>query len=749
MFNLIRKFIFSIFLILFCITVAAGVNNSDRPHIGLVLSGGGAKGLAHIGVLKVIEKAGLPIDIVAGTSIGGIVGGLYACGYTASDLEKMALTQNWMYLLTDQFQRKNLSVKEKEDYDKYMISFPVQDWKIKLPSGFGAGQNVSQLLSKMALPVAYIDDFQQLPRPFVCIATDIVTGDEVVLDHGYLPDAIRASMAIPTFFTPVEIEGHLLVDGGLVNNFPVDRVIERGADIVIGVNLGTKEYTKDELKNMATVLEQAIFFQSKDRKNNSNELCNILISPDVFPYNAGSFTNAAELIKIGEESAMQQFDELKALADSLRNIYQFNSIPKVKTVDSIKIESLQFEGLNNVPASVLRSRLRLNVPGKIAVTDMNEAIERAYGTQFFEKITYKLQKGKNAEILIIRVIEKSNDLLRFSARYDSQYKTQLLLNLTLRNKLIKGSKFIVDFHLGDSPRFLAEYRINTGWRYPEALQILNRKNLGWFPDLGILFDSRTYDVYRYNNSDIVATYRYSYLTSSFFASTTITNALYFETGARYEITHLSAVVSTEEQKVSHDFFKFYGLLKQDTYNNYSFPNRGSLVIASIESIVDPGSKIYHYKPIFRWLLKAEKTVSAGDKLIFIPRINTGMVYGDSIPNDQFLYIGGSYKFNDDRGNAFQFHGLRFMQEYAEAAMVVGLKVQYQLVKDHYIMLEGNAGRAASRWEDIFMDEENKILTGQGIGYGYNSLIGPIEVGVYTSEISNWKWIVFFSLGYWF
>jgi len=174
-----------------------------------------------------------------------------------------------------------------------------------------------------------------------------------------------------------------------------------------------------------------------------------------------------------------------------------------------------------------------------------------------------------------------------------------------------------------------------------------------------------------------------------------------------------------------------------------------LVIASFESLIDPGSKIYHYKPVFRWVLKAETAIPAGHKLTFLPRINTGMVYGDSIPPDQFLYIGGSYRYIDDRGVFFRFHGLRFMQQYAEAALVVGMKAQLQFVKDHFIFLEGNVGKTSSKWEDFLVYDTKYMLTGEGVGYGYNSIIGPIEVGFYTSEVNNWKWLVFFNLGYWF
>jgi NTE family protein len=705
---------------------------------------------AHIGVLKVLEKAGLQVDIIGGTSIGSIVGGLYASGYSAAQLEHMVLNQDWVYLLTDKLDRNNLSVKEKEDYDKYLISFPFQDWKVKLPSGLGSGQNISLLLSQLLLPVDSISDFSKLPIPFLCVATNIVTAEEVILEHGYLPDAIRASMAIPTIFTPVEIDGQLLVDGGLLNNFPVDRVIENGADFIVGVNLGVKDYTKEELNNLATVLEQAFFFQGYNHNNCNKTLCNILIQPDIPPNSAASFSNTAQLIRAGEEAAMLHFDELKALADSINLLRKNKYVQKIVQVDSIYIESMKFEGLENVPASFVRGKLRLNIPGKISVKDLNIAIERAYGTQFFDKITYKLLPGHGpSEIIIIRVVEKTDDLLRFSARYDSQFKTQLLLNATLRNKIIKGSKLGVDLLLGESPRFKAEYRINTGWQYPEALQILKRNNLGWWPDLGFQFDSRTYEFYYYNQDMLTSTYKYSYFTSSLFASTSITNALYFEIGGSYDVTHFNAILSSTKQKFNHDFFKFYGLIKQDTYNNYNFPTKGSLVTANIESVYDPGSKVYHYKPVLRWIIKAETAFPTGKKLTFIPRLNTGMVYGDSIPVDYNIYVGGSYKFGDNQENAFQFHGLKFMQKSANAAIVAGLKIQYQIFKDHFIKIEGNLGNIANRWEELFINKDLKLLTGIGIGYGYYSFIGPIELGVYTNSFANGQVVSFFNLGFWF
>ncbi|MFO7657642.1 MAG: patatin-like phospholipase family protein, partial [Bacteroidales bacterium] len=296
---------------------------TERPKIGLVLSGGAAKGIAHIGVLKVLEQAGIQVDFIGGTSMGSIVGGLYALGYNAGELENIALYQNWNYLLSEDVLLNSISIEEKKETKKYFLSLPADGFRIKLPGGLISGQNVSLLLSGLIWPYHNVSDFSKLPVPFLCIATDIVKGRQVVLNSGYLPDALRASMAIPTIFTPVEIDGNLLVDGGMVNNFPVKEVKEMGADIIIGVDCGFKAFKKEEINSLYSVIEQSLYILSTQKNENENkkELCNILIEPEFKESNAMNFSNAKELIRIGEEAALKQFDEIKKLADSLNRVF--------------------------------------------------------------------------------------------------------------------------------------------------------------------------------------------------------------------------------------------------------------------------------------------------------------------------------------------------------------------------------------------------------------------------------------------
>ena len=720
---------------------------AEPPTIGLVLSGGGAKGIAHIGVIKVLEEAGIPIDYIGGTSMGSIVGGLYAIGYNIETIEAMAHAQDWEFLLTDKLRRPNLSVIEKEEYDKYLLSFPVEKFRVKLPSGLATGQNVALLLSHMAVPVSHINDFHNFHRPFICTATDIVTGEEVVLDHGYLPDAIRASMAIPTVFTPVEIDGRLLVDGGLVNNFPVERVIEMGADIIIGVNLGLKDYNKDELQNLATILEQSLFFQNKARNKFNRELCDYLITPKVNEsYAATSFTDIDAMIKMGEDAARQILPQLIRLADSINQLRVPTEAFHLKQVDSIYISSVEYTGLNNVSRTFIEGKLKISPPCWVGVSELENGIERALGTQFFNNITYKLEKESLfASRLIIRVDEKTNDLFRLGARFDSQLKTQLLLNVTLRNKLIKGSKSILDIHLGSFPQIVFEYRLNTGWKPPRKETILKNGVWGLLPDVGFRFDSRRLEVSMFDSTDLTSTFNYSYQKMMLFASNNINNGLYAETGASIDFSNYRSLVSIRPETSRNEFGRVYALLKADTYNKRAYPNKGSLGIITGEMAWALNDDANINTAIYRWIVKYEKAIPITKELTLFPRINAGMAYGDSIPTEYTIFQGNGTTFKGTPDGYFQFNGLKYWEVSSNAAINLGLTFQYNILQNHFLTFEFTAG-TYGRYIETAITNTSHYLTSMGLSYGYNSVIGPIEIGFFGST-QNDDWTTNVNIGF--
>ncbi|HQO41127.1 MAG TPA: patatin-like phospholipase family protein, partial [Spirochaetota bacterium] len=344
-----------------------------RPRIGLVLSGGGARGLAHVGVIKVLEEYGIHVDYIVGTSMGSLVGGLYASGYDAVELEKTALSIDWGRYLDDRVSRRELSYDEKQDDGRFIISLPVKKGEGPKLQGIIEGIKLHAFLNRLLFHVRGTADFNELPVPFACVATDIYTGRAVILNKGHLPTALRASMAIPSIFTPVEIDGRFLVDGGLVLNFPVSVAKEMGADIIIGVDVGTPLYKEGDSLSIPEIIDQISSFRGAESTENQRRLCDILITPELEGFNSSDFDKTPELIAQGEKAARLHAEELKALAEQQNAYREEPKIIKVdKTPDKIFIKKIRFEGLKNVSKQMIKNRLQLEVPSYVTIDDIEK-----------------------------------------------------------------------------------------------------------------------------------------------------------------------------------------------------------------------------------------------------------------------------------------------------------------------------------------------------------------------------------------
>ena len=265
-----------------------------NPRVGLVLSGGGAKGLAHIGVLKTLDSLGVRIDYVAGTSMGAVMGGLYATGYTGKQIDSIISATDFDLLITDDVPRKSRTFYERKNAEKYALTLPFNNFKIQLPSSISRGQNVFNLLSKLTLDVSGVEDFSKLPIPFYCIATDMLTGKEVVLDRGNLAQAISASSALPTLYQPVRLDNKLLMDGGIVNNYPILGLESKDLDIIIGVDVQDDLLTINKLESVSNILIQISNFRVAKEMVGKSKLTDIYIKPEVSEYSLVSFKEGAE-----------------------------------------------------------------------------------------------------------------------------------------------------------------------------------------------------------------------------------------------------------------------------------------------------------------------------------------------------------------------------------------------------------------------------------------------------------------------
>ena len=377
--------------------------DQGRPKIGLALSGGGARGSAHIGVIKALEELNVPIDYIAGTSMGAIIGGIYAAGYNADELEQILVEMNWSAAISDSLPRREQTMRKKALDSEFLIPFRVGFNKggIQLPLGVVEGQHLDQVFHRILLPAQGISDFDQLPIPFRAVATDLVTGREIVLSGGSLPDSLRASMSVPGVFAPVKIDGRMLVDGGMSNNLPVNVVRDMGADIVIAVDISSPLLTEEQLTSVIKVTEQLTGFLT--RRNTLQQIAtlkqgDILLIPDLEGVSAAAFDQAGEISKRGLEAAMASREELVALAQpQVREQEQERTSPLAQSQQSYIV---QFVNINNgsvLNDEIIRSRLDLTIGQPLDITSLEKSVDRVYGLDVFEAVTYNLVRNEEGE----------------------------------------------------------------------------------------------------------------------------------------------------------------------------------------------------------------------------------------------------------------------------------------------------------------------------------------------------------------
>lgn len=368
----------------------------DRPKIGLALSGGGARGGAHVGVLSALEEQGIPIDYIAGTSMGAIIGGLYASGYNAREIEQVLIDTDWSSALSDNPARADQTMRKKLLDSQFLIPYRVgfNNGKLELPLGAIDGQHLDQIFQALFLPVVGITDFNKLPIPFRAVATDLVNGQAVVLSRGSLADSVRASMSVPGVFAPVRIGPHLLVDGGMANNLPVDVVREMGADIVIAVDISSPLLTEKQLTSVLSVTEQLTNFLT--RRNADQQIAtlgpdDILVVPELGDFGSANFDGAAEIIPLGYEAMTLQNESLLRLAiPPDQDPTPF--IPKVAS-DYI-VEFVRIENGSVLNDAIIRSRLEVELGEPLDLASLNKSVDKVYSLDVFESVTYNMETNE-------------------------------------------------------------------------------------------------------------------------------------------------------------------------------------------------------------------------------------------------------------------------------------------------------------------------------------------------------------------
>ncbi len=365
-------------------------NSSAQLKIGLALSGGGARGGAHVGVLKALEELGVEVDYIAGTSMGAIIGGLYASGYSVAEIEELLVDTDWTKAMSDRTARRDRTMRKKQLENQFLIPYRIgfNNGTFQLPLGAVEGQHLDQLFQEMLLPVVGVQDFSQLPIPFRAIATDLVSGDVVVLSRGSLPDALRASMSVPGVFAPVRIDGKILVDGGMSNNLPVDIVRQMGADIVIAVDISSPLLTEEQLTSVLSVSEQLTNFLTRrnaDEQIKSLGPQDMLIVPELDNFSSADFQGASKIVPLGYDAALLQAERLAELAGQHS---QASGGTTRMAVISYPVQFVEIDNSSVLNNELIRSRLAVEIGQPLNIEALNESVDKINSLDVFESVTY-------------------------------------------------------------------------------------------------------------------------------------------------------------------------------------------------------------------------------------------------------------------------------------------------------------------------------------------------------------------------
>ena len=739
----------------------ATINQTDKK-IGLVLSGGGAKGLAHIGALKVIEEAGVKIDYIGGTSMGAIVGALYASGYTADQLDSIFRATDFTNLIQDNLPRSAKTFYEKEDSERYALTLPFDGFKVSVPPAYSGGQNIYNELVRILYHVKDIDDFSQLPIPFVCIATDIETGKEVILNSGYLPEAVMASGALPSLFEPAIIDDKVLIDGGVVNNYPIEKVREMGADIIIGVDVQHGLSDRSSLLSATEILLQINNYRSVANMIEKTTDTDIYIKPNIENYSAIDFNKVDEIMKTGELAAREKYNELTQLSSTKNSQKPF--VQPFKISDSITINRLMIAGNNEHTRGYVKGKLRFKLGEPTTFKKLQQGISNLGATGNFESNRYKLVSNDIGEDLILHLDESANTaFFRVGAHYDDLYKSAAILNFTKKNLFLSDDRASIDFILGDNLRYNFEYYIDKGsyWSFG-----INTRFNDFEQEIDFSIISDNFELPASLNVNTI-NLNVTDFTSQIYIQTVLQEEFSFTVGAEHKFLKYSTrtlgdlsdtgaientpIVLVNDSKgrtffEKSNFFSVFSGLKFDTYDDKYFPTSGLFFEGDFHYYLLSSN----FNENFKDFSVSKARIGAAFPLFKNLSLNLetegGFKLGTSSVTSFDFVLGG---FGTNLINNFvPFYGYDFLSLPGNSYVKAYGRLDYEFAPKHHALAMANFANVE---DDLFRTGEwftAPNFSGYGVGYGWESFLGPVQV-IYSWSPEIDRSNVFFSIGYWF
>ncbi|MEF9478636.1 patatin-like phospholipase family protein [Chryseobacterium sp. 1B4] len=746
---------------------------------GLALSGGGAKGFAHIGILKMIDSLGIKVDYITGTSMGGILGGLYAMGYNADQLKHTIYKMDWNRILSNKIPYSKVNISEKDEYDKYILEFPVVKGFPTLPSSYIEGQYMGEVLNTLTFNAKHINDFSKLRIPVQLTSSDIENGGLVMQKEGSLPLAIRATLAIPAAFAPVYIDGKLLVDGGLDRNYPANEVREMGADFVIGGYTGFRLFTKKEIENPMKMIYQTHAIRSVEDFKHQKELSDILVDfvDPLGEITTKDFARFRRIIKIGETEARKHLPEFVALAEAQRKAgikYEHEMIEEVK-LPTTKFTFNEEDGtpINDAAEiEVLKKQMGLTEGKYYDVKTVNEAIDRVFGMRQYVKVYYTYTNENDGLVMNVFVKRAKKGAFKLALHYDTEQSVGIIVNYTYRNILLNRSRFLATVDISERFKAKIAYQqfLDSGerlWLDLEAKMIHLKSN-----DLNF----RLYDVGA-DGGESFPNHMYRNITGKIALNYNVSPNAYLSLGTEFSTERMYSLLDKVDQSkvdnyskklYNHSNFNTFLKFEQNNLNKRYFTTRGNHLQVStrfyygdqyelydlktvqpfLYLILNP-KESYYYEPknLVSFTLNENFFYPITRRLAVKANVFLGTSFGGRKDQVPYLFLNQKYNLGGSEYNydllSPEFNGLRQKELPMTSVAKAAVAFQYRIMKRLYLTPSFSYGKVSEEFSPF---NNSFDMLGYGVNLGYESLIGPISLNLSRNNQLDFSRI-YFSIGF--
>lgn len=710
-----------------------------RKKVAVVLSGGGAKGMAHIGVLKVLEKAGIPVDIVTGTSMGSIIGGLYAIGYNANALDSMVRVQDWGYVITDKEDLRNQSLSDRRKQNTYFYTTGLTIGKRDLQAGgFIKGKNLAELFQQLCTGYTDSLDFtHDLRIPFACVATNVIDNSEVDFHSGRLPQAMRASMAIPAAFSPVRIGDKVLVDGGLKNNYPADIAREMGAEVIIGVTVQGAPKVAEDMGGTMSILSQIIDVNCKNKYDENLAITDLHLQVDTKGYGSASFSQAAidTLIRRGEELAMRRWNDIIALKQRIGIDNSFSPVilqplrPKVMT-EKQHVVGYTFENMTPQAERFLRQKFHLNRVDSIDAKLEQEITTSMRIDLFYQTAECRLVPEGDAVRVILSAGNRKSVQLHAGVRYDTEEYAAVQVGLDIPMKTAIPVSTDITLRLGK--RMMARGELTV---HPRSITR---------PTLTYAFRRNDVDIYFKGERDY--NIRYNQFQAEIIPINHDLRHFNIQYGLRWDYMHYRNKLGTETaiQAVlkNEHFYSYHARVNYNSEDNWYFPTRGARFSAEYSYLTDNFAKLDDKPGMSEVKANWRMSFTIGGRFTLQPMFYGRLLFGTIVPPAFGNTIGGDW-FGHYVEQQMPFAGIGNMEYVDHHIVAAQLQAQQRISDNNYVLFRVAGAQQASKVKELL---DNRTLIGVQASYYYNTMFGPVGASIGYSNHTK-KPYLFLNIGY--